>query len=41
MIERLDPETRQKFENGELNLDDLKGMGIVAGSDYGEEGEFE
>ena len=42
MIERLDPETRIKFDKGELSLDDLQGMGLIPESDYGdEEGEFD
>lgn len=45
-INNLDPETRKKFENGELSMEDLKGLGILAdGDEYGseddEEGEFE
>ena len=41
MINRLDPETKKKFENGELSLDDLRGMGIIPESDYGDEEEGE
>ena len=39
VIERLDDETRRRFEAGELDLKDLIGMGLVQDSDYGEEGE--
>ena len=45
IIKNLDPETRDKFENGELSVDDLKGLGILkegdSMDDYGEEGELE
>lgn len=43
VLERLDPETREKFNNGEISLEDLKGMGIVSefSDQYGEEGEAE
>jgi|AACY02.9.fsa_nt_gi hypothetical protein len=30
VLARLDPETREKFNNGEISLEDLKGMGIVS-----------
>ena len=47
-INNLDPETKKKFEAGELSMDDLKGLGILGdaeeygdednlGSDYGDE----
>lgn len=53
IIKNLDPETREKFEKGEINEDDLIGMGLIppieddeayGGEDdleYGEEGEDE
>ena len=43
MLSKLDPEMKQKFENGEFDLDELKGLGLVPESDddYGEEGEHE
>ena len=35
---RLDPETAEKFDKGEISLEDLKGMGIIGDSDdYGAE----
>lgn len=50
-MEKLDPETRKRFEAGEINVDDLKGMGLIPqefdvdasyGDIYGsEEGEAE
>ena len=47
-INNLDPETKKKFEAGELSMDDLKGLGILGdaeeyGEEYGsdEEGEAE
>ena len=46
-INNLDEETRKKFENGELSMDDLKGLGILPadaedyGDEYDEEGEAE
>jgi hypothetical protein len=33
LIENLDPETREKFEKGELNEEDLIGMGLLDGDD--------
>ena len=42
IIKNLDPETKQRFENGELSLDDLKGLGLAEDESYGdmdEEGE--
>lgn len=43
IIANLDPETKKKFEAGELGLEDLKGMGLVDDSygDLDEEGEDE
>ena len=47
VLERLDPETRDKIEKGEISLEDLKGMGIIGDSEdygneqFGEEGEAE
>ena len=43
VLARLDPETREKFNNGEISLEDLKGIGIVSefSDQYGEEGEAE
>ena len=45
IIKNLDPETREKFEKGELNEEDLKGMGLLpfgddesyGDADYGDE----
>ena len=34
LIENLDPETREKFEKGELNEEDLIGLGLIDGEDY-------
>lgn len=47
MLERLDPEIRKKFENGELGPEDLRGMGLIPDDDeyydemFAEEGEDE
>lgn len=44
LIKNMDPETRRRFENGELSLEELEKMGIATfdeGEDYGEEGENE
>lgn len=48
MLERLDPEIRKKFENGELGPEDLRGMGLIPDEDdeyydemFAEEGEDE
>ena len=42
LLKDLDPETRKKFENGELSLEELEKLGIATfDDDYGEEGEFE
>jgi|TARA_B110000305_G_C19078387_1_gene465030 hypothetical protein len=36
----MDPETRRKFEAGEISLEELEKMGILGfDDDYGEEGE--
>jgi hypothetical protein len=38
----MDPETKKKFENGEISLEELEKMGIIGfNDDYGEEGELE
>jgi hypothetical protein len=29
IINNLDPEMKEKFDNGELSLDDLKGLGLM------------
>lgn len=40
ILKNLDPETREKFEKGELNEDDLIGMGLIPPiEDYGVEGD--
>ena len=37
-INNLDPETKKKFEAGELSMDDLRGLGILGeGDQFGEE----
>ena len=43
VIANLDPDTRKRFEAGELSLEDLKGMGLAEDSygDMDEEGEEE
>ena len=42
LIKDMDPETRRKFENGDLSLEELEKMGIATfADDYGEEGELE
>ena len=44
IINNLDPETREKFEKGELNEEDLRGMGLIpmAGDEsYGDEDDDE
>lgn len=52
ILNKLDPETRQRVENGEIDLEELQAMGLLAGeedgsygddqdADYGEEGEFD
>jgi hypothetical protein len=49
IIDKLDPETRKRFEDGEIGIEDLKGLGLIPddfeiGSydEYGsEEGEAE
>ena len=47
VLARLDPETKEKIDKGEMSLEDLKGMGIIGDSDeygneqFGEEGEAE
>jgi len=49
IIEKLDPETRQRFEDGEIGIEDLKALGLIPqdfdGESYGaygsEEGEAE
>ena len=29
IIEKLDPETRKRFEDGEIGIEDLKGLGLI------------
>ena len=42
LFANMDPETRKKFEAGEISLEELEKMGIMAFDDeYGEEGEHE
>ena len=41
MLQKLDPETREKYLAGELTLEELEGLGLIAPMDYGEEGEME
>ncbi len=43
LIKDMDPETRKRFENGELSLEELQKMGITTfdEGEYGEEGEVE
>lgn len=40
IFQNMDPETRRKFEAGEISLEELEKMGILGfDDDYGEEGE--
>ena len=48
IIDKLDPDTKKRFEDGEIGIDDLKGLGLIPEDleddfleDYGEEGEDE
>lgn len=43
VLENLDPETREKYLKGELNIDEMKALGLIDDQfgDYGEEGELE
>jgi len=43
VLKNLDPETKKKFKNGEIGIDELREMGLTEDdlSDYDEEGEFE
>jgi hypothetical protein len=48
IIDKLDPDTKKRFEDGEIGIDDLKGLGLIPDDDeddfledYGEEGEEE
>ncbi len=42
LMKRLDPEMREKFEKGEMTLDDLKAIGLADGDLlFGEGGEEE
>ena len=43
LLEKLDPDTRERFEKGEMDEDELKALGILEESDNldGEEGELE
>ena len=42
IFQNMDPETKKKFENGEISLEELEKMGIIGfNDDYGEEGELE
>lgn len=39
---KLDPETRERFENGEMDEEEMRSLGLLNGdNDYGEEGENE
>jgi uncharacterized membrane protein len=42
IFQNMDPETKRKFEAGEISLEELEKMGILGFDDeYGEEGELE
>jgi len=52
ILNRLDPETRERVENGEIDIEELREMGLMPGGDdegdeygdlddFGEEGELE
>ena len=42
IIENLDPETKEKYLNGDMSLEEMKALGLIGGmDDYGEEGELE
>lgn len=41
LFANMDEETRIKFQNGEISLEELEKMGMVAFDDDGEEGEAE
>jgi hypothetical protein len=44
IIDKLDPDTRKRFEEGEIGIEDLKGLGLIPedfdieGESYGDEG---
>lgn len=40
VLEKLDPETRKKVENGEYGIDELKGLGLIPDEEYGDEDDF-
>lgn len=40
VLDKLDPETRKKVENGELGYEELKGMGLIPDDGYGDEEDF-
>jgi len=41
ILQKLDPETREKYLNGELSMEEMKNLGLIDDFDFGEEGEFE
>lgn len=40
VLKNLDPETRERFEKGEMDVEEMKNLGLFP-DDYGEEGEAE
>jgi len=38
IIDKLDPDTRKRFEEGEIGIEDLKGLGLIP-EDFNVEGE--
>jgi hypothetical protein len=41
LFANMDPEIRERFEKGEISMEELEKMGIAQFDDYGEEGEAE
>ena len=41
VLEKLDPETREKYIKGEMSMEEMAALGLLQAADYGEEGEFE
>ena len=39
LFANMDPEIRERFEKGEISMEELEKMGIAQFDDYGEEGE--